>query len=603
MYWVYFLITTVQFAYCKVLFSPTTATTVVDWWQNAIIYEIFPLSFKDSNGDGSGDFKGITEKLDYIVDLGVTAIWITPFFESPLKSGGYDISNYLKVQEVFGTLDDFKDLLNAAHSKNLKVIMDFVPNHTSDKHIWFEKSANNETDYADYYIWKDAKNQEEVLNNNTIPIVPNNWLRICGDESAWTWHTTRKQFYFNQFIQNLPDLNFRNKKVHEEMKNILNYWITLGIDGIRIDALKHVYESENLEDEPILDSSIVGNNYTNLDHIYTTDQEEIYDLIQDWRLLLDDFKQNDHFTRIIMTESYSNNSVLFKYYTSGVDVPTNFNLVRYSSYTPKDFARNIEEWITKMPVGATFNSVLQNHDHKRFSILYGSKLIDGMNAFSLFLPGIAIVLYGGEIGMEDIPDKVNFARSPMQWDDTKDAGFTNTTHEPWIMVHPNYVTRNVKTESNNPKSYLNFFKTISKLRQTETLKRGGLAIDILNETVFVLNRFLPGHENYTLVINMDRNFTQHVRLSDHISNLNENLTVVVGSGDSNFNTGNLISTTESLVLNPGDTIVLTDYITSTLSSISTEETVTKSTSSSSTRLYITLRVVLLCLLLIKICNL
>ncbi|XP_026813423.1 maltase 2-like isoform X2 [Rhopalosiphum maidis] len=599
MYWTYILITCIQLTYCKVIVPPTA---VLDWWQNSIVYEIFPLSFKDTNGDGSGDFKGINEKLDYLVDIGVTAIWLTPFFESPLESGGYDITNYLDVQQIFGTLDDFKDLLNAAHSKNLKVIMDFVPNHTSNKHIWFEKSANNETDYADYYIWKDAKNQEAVIkDNNTTPIVPNNWQMIVENASAWTWHEARKQFYFAQFVKHLPDLNFRNKKVHEEMKNILNYWIKLGIDGIRVDALKHVYESENLEDEPIIDSNMVIN-YSNLDHIYTTDQDEIYDLIKEWRLLLDDFKQNDRYTRIIMTESYSNNSVLFKYYTSGADVPTNFNLLENYHYTPKDYKREIENWITKMPVGATFNSVLQNHDKKRFPTSYGPELIDGMNALSLFLPGVSIVLYGGEIGMEDIPDKENFARSPMQWDDTKYSGFTNSTHEPWVAVHPDYVTRNVQTENYNQKSYLNFFKSISKLRQTETFKRGGLEIDIFNDTVLVLNRFLPGYENYTLMINMDTNYTQNVRLSDQISNLHATLTVVVGSGNSNFNTGNSVSTTEWLALSPGATVVLTDNI-STLPSVPTDETATKSTPSSSTQLYITLRVVLLCLFLIKIYNL
>ncbi|KAF0749361.1 maltase 2-like [Aphis craccivora] len=540
MYWACILITCIQLTYCKVLVPPTT---VLDWWQNSIIYEIFPLSFKDSNGDGSGDFKGITEKLDYIVDLGVTAIWLTPFFESPLESGGYDITNHLDVQHIFGTLDDFKDLLNTAHSKNLKVIMDFVPNHTSNKHIWFENSANNVTDYADYYIWKDAKNQEEVIKNNATPIVPNNWQMICDDASAWTWHKTRKQFYFAQFAQNLPDLNFRNKNVHKEMKNILNFWIQLGIDGIRVDALKHVYESESLDDEPILDEHMALN-YFNLDHIYTIDQDEIYDLIKEWRLLLDDFKQNDHHTRIIMTESYSNISILFKYYTSGAEIPTNFNLLEEYHHTPKDYEREIENWITKMPLGATFNSVLQNHDHTRFPTFYGTELIDGINALSLFLPGVSIVYYGGEIGMEDIPDKVNYARSPMQWDDTKYAGFTNSTHGPWVAIHPDYVTRNVQTENNNSKSYLNFFKSISKLRQTETFKRGGLAIDILNDnTVFVLTshkkyyRFLHGHENYTLMINMDTNYTQRVRLLDQISNSHNILTIVVGSGNSNFNSG------------------------------------------------------------------
>ncbi|XP_026806084.1 maltase 1-like [Rhopalosiphum maidis] len=584
MHWTCLLITCIQLTYSKVLVSPIGD---LDWWQNSIIYEIFPLSFKDSDGDGSGDFNGITQKLDYLVDLGVTAIWLTPFFESPLESGGYDITNYLDVQNVFGTIDDFKELLNAAHAKNLKVVMDFVPNHTSDKHIWFEKSVNKEPNYVDYYIWKDAKNQEEVLkNNNTIPIEPNNWQMIFGN-SAWVWHNTRKQFYFAQFINNLPDLNYRNERIHEEMKKILNYWIELGIDGIRIDALKHVYESENMDDEPIVDKNIPAN-YFNLDHIFTIDQNEVYDLIKEWRLLLDEFKLKDHHTRIIMTESYSNTSVLFKYYTSGAEIPTNFNLLEEYYHTPSDYEREIENWITKMPAGATFNSVLQNHDHTRFPTFYGKELIDGLNALSLFLPGVSIVLYGGEIGMEDLPDKINLSRGPMQWDDTEYAGFTNNTNGPWIEVHSDYITRNVQTESKNPKSYLNFFKSVSKLRQTETIKRGGMAIDIFNDAVFVLNRFLPGYENYTLIINMDKNYTQHVRLSDQISNLSDSLTIVVGSENSNFNTGNSISTGQWFALNPGATIILTDA------------TAPESIYSSSTQLNITFQVLLFCLFFIKV---
>ncbi|XP_022164151.1 maltase 1-like [Myzus persicae] len=589
MRWAFLLITCIQLTYCKVIVRPIGE---LDWWQNSIIYEIFPLSFKDSDGDGSGDFKGITQKLDYLVDLGVTAIWLTPFFESPLESGGYDISNYLDVDNVFGTVDDFKDLLIAAHSKNLKVIMDFVPNHTSDKHIWFKRSVSNDTRYADYYIWKDAKNQAEVIKNNTItPIVPNNWQMICDNASSWVWHNTRKQFYFTQFSKNLPDLNFRNEKVHEEMKNILNYWLELGIDGIRIDALKHVYESESLKDEPKLNNDNPEVDYFNLDHIYTIDQDEVYDLIKEWHLLLDEFKQKDHRTRIIMTESYSNHSFLYKYYTSGAEVPTNFNLMEDHIITPEVFQRAIEEWITKMPFGSTFNSVFQNHDHPRFPTFYGTELIDGLNALSLFLPGVSIVLYGGEIGMENLPDRINYARGPMQWDDTKYAGFSDGTHEPWVAVHPDYVTRNVKSESSDPKSYLNFFKSVSKLRQTETFKRGGLATNIFNDTVFVLNRFLPGHENYTLLINMDTNYTQRVRLSDKISNLKDSLTVVVGSVNSNFDTGKSILTADFFDLSPGATIILT------------EETEAGSVQSSSSQLYITLNLLLLCLFFIKICNL
>ncbi|XP_025407324.1 maltase 2-like [Sipha flava] len=562
----------------------------LDWWQNAVIYEIFPLSFKDSNGDGFGDFNGITEKLDYLVDIGVNAIWLTPFLESPLESGGYDVSDYLKVQDVFGSMEDFENLVNTAHKKNLKVIMDFVPNHTSNKHIWFQESANN-TNYTDYYIWKDAKNHYEVMNNSSVqPIVPNNWTRIAGsdiDTSMWIWHETRKQFYLCQFCGNLPDLNFRNEKVHIEMKKILRYWLDKGMDGIRIDALKHIYESEQLQDEPMINPAGPVKHW-NFYHYYTVDQDEVYDLIKEWHQLLNEYKQKDNFTRIIMTESYSPNDILFKYYSSGTEIPTNFKLMPYNQLLNSTITDiEIRKWITEMPENATYNVVLQNHDNKRICTLYGCEFIDTMNALSLFLPGVAIVYYGGEIGMEDIPVEINYARAPMQWSNTTYAGFTDgDKNKPWIDVHPSYVTRNVEDEYNDPKSNLNFFKSVSKLRHTDTLKKGGLATYIFDQ-VYVLTRYLPRNENYTLIMNMGSR-SQTVCLADQIPRLYGSLTVVIGSENSNFNPGNIIST-DSLTLNPGASIIVTDkYATA---------------NSSSSHLYVTLEVLLLCLFIVKSCNL
>ncbi|VVC39721.1 Glycoside hydrolase superfamily,Glycosyl hydrolase, family 13, catalytic domain [Cinara cedri] len=565
MYWwnIFWLVTCIRFTYCGNIAPPTTSLNT-DWWEHSVIYEIFLLSFKDTDGDGSGDFKGVIEKLDYIVDLGVTAIWLTPFMKSPLKSGGYDITDYLNVQTVFGTIDDFKDLLSEAHKKNIKVIMDFVPNHTSDEHPWFTNSIKKNDKYANFYIWKDAKNQAEVLKNNEIkPEVPNNWKRICSygnDTSAWIWHPIRKQFYFTQFAPNLPDLNFRNEDVQKEMRNVLNYWLNLGVDGIRVDALKHVYETEDLLDEPVIDPTKLVD-YMNLDHIYTVDQEEVYDLIEQWRLLMDDIKKPYNNTRIIMTESFSSNNILFKYYEKGAQIPSNFNLMDAKPVRNVSVIDSkIRNWITQMPNGAIYNVVLQNHDWKRIPTRFGTELIDGINALSLFLPGVSIIYYGQELGMEDIPSDVNYSRSPMQWDDTKYTGFTdaNNTHGPWIEVQTNYKTRNVQNESNDPKSYLNFYKSVMKLRQTETLNRGGLATYIFNDTVYVLNRFLPGFNNYTLVINMNINCSKQVRLSDQIQDLQDTLTVVVGSENSNFNSGKMISVTEPLILNPGATIILTE---------------------------------------------
>uniref|UniRef100_A0A2S2Q740 alpha-glucosidase n=1 Tax=Sipha flava TaxID=143950 RepID=A0A2S2Q740_9HEMI len=403
----------------------------------------------------------------------------------------------------------------------------------------------------------------------------------------WIWHETRKQFYLCQFCGNLPDLNFRNEKVHIEMKKILRYWLDKGMDGIRIDALKHIYESEQLQDEPMINPAGPVKHW-NFYHYYTVDQDEVYDLIKEWHQLLNEYKQKDNFTRIIMTESYSPNDILFNYYSSGTEIPTNFKLMPYNQLLNSTITDiEIRKWITEMPENATYNVVLQNHDNKRICTLYGCEFIDTMNALSLFLPGVAIVYYGGEIGMEDIPVEINYARAPMQWSNTTYAGFTDgDKNKPWIDVHPSYVTRNVEDEYNDPKSNLNFFKSVSKLRHTDTLKKGGLATYIFDQ-VYVLTRYLPRNENYTLIMNMGSR-SQTVCLADQIPRLYGSLTVVIGSENSNFNPGNIIST-DSLTLNPGASIIVTDkYATA---------------NSSSSHLYVTLEVLLLCLFIVKSCNL
>ncbi|VVC43838.1 Glycoside hydrolase superfamily,Glycosyl hydrolase, family 13, catalytic domain [Cinara cedri] len=603
---------------CDVVVPPTTSLNS-DWWQHSVIYEIYPLSFKDSNGDGFGDFRGIIEKLDYIAKLGVTAIWLTPFMESPLRTDGYDISDYLKIESIFGTMDDFKDLLDKAHGKNLKVIMDFIPNHTSDKHIWFESSREQKSNkYIDYYIWRNAKNHDDIMQNSSIiPEEPNNWRIIYGngdDNSSWIWDDMRNQFYFTQFDQNLPDLNLRHTSVLKELKSVLEYWLNLGIDGIRIDALRYLFEDIEMDNEPLIDV-LKSVSYDNLNHIYTVDQYEVYDLLTEWRKILDDIKKKDNKTRIIMTDSHSNNSVLFEYYNCGIEIPTNFNLmdlVKIPGYTVDEWDLEIRKFITEMPKGGTFNVILQTHDQPRIS----SDFIDGMNALSLFLPGVAIVYYGGEIGMQNTQyEGVHFAKSPMQWDDTQNAGFS--THSTWIPVHSNYETINVKKESIDPKSYLSFFKSITALRQTETFKRGGLATYNFNNTVYVLIRFLPGnYSNYTLIINMDSEL-QQICLSDQIPDLDNNLTVYSGSGNSNFNAGNIISANQLIILSPGATVILTENTATTHSpSTSRIQTRLSPTSSwtltspsqdstipsSAIQLCISFLVLLLCLVISKICN-
>lgn len=235
------------------------------WWRKTVFYQIYPRSFKDSNGDGIGDLKGITSKLDHLKATGIDATWLSPIFQSPMIDFGYDISDYKAIHAEYGTMDDFHELISKAKELGIKIILDFVPNHTSDQCEWFIKSANREAGYEDYYVWRDG-----LVSDDGEAVPPNNWVSVFYG-SAWTYHPIRKQFYLHQFTKEQPDLNFRNPKVKDEMKDVLRFWLDKGVDGFRIDAVNHLFEDEEFKDEPASGKETDPLSYDFLDHIYTKD--------------------------------------------------------------------------------------------------------------------------------------------------------------------------------------------------------------------------------------------------------------------------------------------------------------------------------------------
>ena len=243
-------------------------TTDGYWWENAVIYQVYPLSFKDSNGDGQGDLKGISEKLDYFTELGVNALGLSPIFPSPMADGGYDISNYTAIDKTFGTMKEFEDFLKEAHEKGFKIIMEFVPNHSSNKHPWFEESKkSNDTSnkFRDYYVWHDGAGR----NSSGKDQPPNNWISVFGG-SAWTYDNTRKQYYLHQFHKEQPDLNLRNDEVKEELKKVLKFWLDKGVDGFRVNATQFLLEDESFKDEPEKGNYNMSDpTYDMLDHTLT----------------------------------------------------------------------------------------------------------------------------------------------------------------------------------------------------------------------------------------------------------------------------------------------------------------------------------------------
>ncbi|XP_001944807.3 maltase A3-like [Acyrthosiphon pisum] len=324
--------------------------TNLDWWQTGIIYEIYPRSFMDSTGNGVGDLRGIIEKIPYLKYLGISAVWLTPIYPSPGRDMGYDITNYRGIDELMGTMEDFDELMEKLHESGIKVILDIVPNHTSDEHEWFVKSVQSIEPYTDYYIWADAKYV------NGTRQVPNNWESVFGN-SMWEWNETRQKYYLHQFLKQQPDLNFWNPLVREEIKDMMRFWLDKGVDGFRFDAVEHLYERQDLLDAPILDNG-------QLQTInYTQGLDEVYYEVYDWRSLLEEYKKKDDQTRFMVTESYVELKYLMKYYGNetnlGAHFPFNVCLLGLPHRSAKEFLEMLTEWMSNLPSGAWSNWVVR----------------------------------------------------------------------------------------------------------------------------------------------------------------------------------------------------------------------------------------------------
>lgn len=341
--------------------SPITnkhSAVAPEWWQTTTFYQIYPRSFKSSTNKGTGDIQGIISKLDHLVDAGVGATWLSPIFKSPMKDFGYDVSDFRTVDELFGTMADLDELFAEAKKRNIKIILDFVPNHTSDQHEWFKASSDpthlEHEKYKNYYIWK----TEEELGDN-------NWVSVFG-KKAWTKHETRQLFYYHQFAPEQPDLNFRHTPVVTEMTSLLEFWFDKGANGFRIDAINHAFEKENLENDEFLGGD--PDLYENYNHENTRDLQETYDMVYSWRTFVDDYndKHPNEDKRVIMTEAYTDLEKTFLFYGNadgtkiGAHFSFNFVLIMSLNATSSaaDFKEYITEWIDLTPEYGTPNWVV-----------------------------------------------------------------------------------------------------------------------------------------------------------------------------------------------------------------------------------------------------
>jgi alpha-glucosidase len=494
-----------------VIFNPSP------WWQHGIIYQIYPRSFKDSNGDGIGDLQGIISQLDYLTWLGVDALWLSPFYPSPMADFGYDIIDYCNVDPIFGDLETCDALIEQAHQRDLKVIIDFVPNHTSDEHPWFLTArSSRHNPKRDWYIWADPRPDGSP---------PNNWLSVMGG-SAWEWDASTAQYYLHTFLKKQPDLNWRNPAVKAAMFDVIRFWLDHGIDGFRVDAAHYILKDPYLRDNPLNPSAQpvlhkpMGD-YDSQLHLYDNGHTDVHTVYRELRHMLDRYSTTQ--PRLLMGEVHIfDRQVWASYYGIDLDelhMPFNFDLVS-AAWNAQAIRQLVEALEKHLPSGAWPNHVLGNHDEPRIINRAGPALVRLAMLLLLTLRGTPTLYYGDEIGMHNgdiLPDQVRDPleknmpglglgrdpeRTPMQWDSSLNAGFCSPGVEPWLPIPADYQQINVAVEREDPHSLLILTRRLIELRRSRpTLSIGSYrAIDGVPDGCFVYLRQSSG-QHYLVALN------------------------------------------------------------------------------------------------------
>jgi len=474
------------------------------WWQKGVIYQVYPLSFADSNADGRGDLAGIAGRLDYLKWLGVDAVWFSPIFPSPMADWGYDIADYTSVDPVFGTLKDFHHLVEEAHRQGLRVLLDLVPNHTSSRHPWFlESRASIESPKRSWYIWKDP-------GPGGAP--PNNWLSIFGG-SAWEWDETTGQYYYHAFLKEQPDLNWRNPEVQEAMLEVMRLWLDRGVDGFRIDVVWHLIKDALFRDNPANPTYTPDQSpYLSLLTTHSADQPEVIQVISRMRSLVDEYRD-----RVLIGEIYLPIERTMRYYGSNgsaLHLPFNFQLIQLP-WDPETIGQAIDRYEGMLPVDGWPNWVLGNHDKSRVVTRVGPAQARVAAVLLLTLRGTPTIYYGEEIGMSDadIPEDRMVdtrarrqpgrgrdpVRTPMQWTDGPNAGFT--TAEPWLPVNPNYRQVNVERASTDTRSMLALYRRLLMLRRSEPALSVGAYQPSAAPDGVVAYRRIAGNTSFLIALN------------------------------------------------------------------------------------------------------
>lgn len=441
------------------------------WWQTQVMYQVYPRSFQDSDGDGTGDLKGIQQRLPYLKELGIGFIWLSPVMLSPMMDFGYDIANYTQIDPLFGSLADLDSLIQAASELGIKILMDFVPNHTSNTSKWFEASRSSKDDpKRDWYVWHAGRSLPDGTREP-----PNNWASNFGgpEGSSWTWDETTEEYYYHAFGDFQPDLNYTNPEVREAMKNVLRFWLDRGVGGFRIDAVPFLMESPGLQNETVDEACLQSQPLWDcMDHNYTQNVDGIHEIVRGWREVADEYE-----ARVLFGEIYADLDIAMSYYGTAdapeFHVPFNFMLIGEDLGFPNNLSNAtvirhaISEYTKAKPITGHGNWVLGNHDQHRLMDRVGNNTALATAVYSLtnLLPGTPVIYNGDEIAMRDLyipydqcqdpacinnPDNFQITgrdpeRTPMQWNNSAQAGFSSNPAT-WLPVNPNYVDVNVQAE-------------------------------------------------------------------------------------------------------------------------------------------------------------
>ena len=476
------------------------------WWQRGVVYQIYPRSFMDSDSDGVGDLPGVTSRLDHLVHLGVDALWLSPIYASPMADFGYDVADYTSIEPVFGSLAAFDALVAAAHARGLRVILDFVPNHSSDRHAWFAESrASRDSPKRDWYLWRDPAPDGGP---------PTNWLSEFGGP-AWTLDRATGQYYYHAYLSAQPDLNWRNPAVRAAMLDVLRFWLDRGVDGFRVDAIHQLIKDDQFRHNPPNPEWQKGMPpHKRVLRHYTADLAEVHDAVAAMRRVVDAYPGE----RVLIGEAYLPIERLMAYYgrdLGGFHLPFNFHLIA-SNWEPEAIARLIADYEAALPPGAWPNWVLGNHDKPRIASRLGPAQARVAAMLLLTLRGTPTIYQGEEIGMRDVPvppDRVRDpfeknvpghgrdpCRTPMRWDAGPGAGFT--TGEPWLPMGDDVAIVNVAAQDDDLGSMLSLYRALLALRRSEPALAIGSYRELLTTDSLIAYARDDGDRQFAVVLNL-----------------------------------------------------------------------------------------------------